>query len=102
TKISGIWQADDWAHPGNAANVLGLWTRASHIGPAGDWRHSLGGAYHAAARAPAQPIRIQSRAARWAVAISLSDISAAISWRNRTASRLPFMAARLNHLCAMT
>src|SRR5262249_35102630 len=44
----------------------------------------------------------QSRAARWAVVISRSDISAAISWRSRTASALPAMAARLNHLCAET
>src|SRR5262245_30784935 len=59
---------------------------------------------HAAERvtAPAAPVRIQSRAARCAAAISSAVISAAISRRSRTASLLPCMAARLNHLCAVT
>src|SRR5262245_15727932 len=51
---------------------------------------------------PAAPVRIQSRAARCAAAISAAVISAAISRRSRTASLLPCMAARLNHLCAVT
>jgi hypothetical protein len=45
---------------------------------------------------------IQSRAARWAAAISASDISLAISRRSRAASALPRMAAMLNHLWADT
>src|SRR5262249_34343658 len=49
-----------------------------------------------------QCLASQSRAARCAAAISASDISAAISRRYRTASLLPRIAARLNHLGAET
>ena len=43
-----------------------------------------------------------ARAARWAVEMSPSVISPAISRRRRDASALPFDAAMLNHLCAVT
>src|SRR5262245_14697124 len=50
----------------------------------------------------AQWVVSQSRAARCAAEISSGDISVAISRRSRTASWLPRIAARLNHLWAAT